>query len=94
MEQLAVLSIVCQNDHEKAARIAGKMELNENELAILMGMDKKDKKIIEIMEKSNGYRQEREIVTLDYQITHDKDDDEPSKITPKVDNKQKSLFEF
>ena len=54
----------------------------------------KDKKIIEIMEKSNGYRQEREIVTLDYQITHDKDDDEPSKITPKVDNKQKSLFEF
>ena len=70
------------------------MELNENELAILMGMDKKDKKIIEIMEKSNEYRQDREVITLDYQITHYKDDDEPSKITPKVDNKQKSLFEF
>ena len=95
MEQLAVISIVCQNDHEKAARIAGKMELNENELAILMGMEKKDKKINEIMEKSNEYRQEREVVTLDYQITHDKDeDDEPSKIVPKADNKQKSLFEF
>ncbi len=94
MEQLAVLSTICQNNHEKATRIAGKLELNENELAILMGIDKKDKKINEIMEKSNEYRQEREVITLDYQITHDKDDDEPSKITPKVDNKQKSLFEF
>jgi len=94
MEQLAVLSIVCQNDYEKAAKMAGKMELNENELAILMGMDKKDKKIIEIMEKSNEYRQEREVVTLDYQITHNKDDDESKKITPKADDKQKSLFEF
>ena len=95
MEQLAVLSTVCQNNHEKATRIAGKLELNENELAILMGIDKKDKKINEIMEKSNEYRQEREVITLDYQITHDKDeDDEPSKIVPKADNKQKSLFEF
>ena len=75
--------------------MAGKMELNENELAILMGMDKKDKKINEIIEKSNKYRQEREVLTLDYQITHEKDqDDEPSKIIPKADNKQKSLFEF
>ncbi len=95
MEQLAVLSIVCQNDYKKAAKIAGKMELNGNELAILMGMDKKDKKINEIIEKSNKYRQEREVLTLDYQITHEKDqDDEPSKIIPKADNKQKSLFEF
>ncbi|MEC8996984.1 MAG: replication factor C large subunit [Candidatus Thermoplasmatota archaeon] len=95
MEQLAVLSTICQNNHEKATRIAGKLELNENELAILMGIDKKDKKINEIMEKSNEYRQEREVITLDYQITHDKDeDDEPSKIVPKADNKQKSLFEF
>ena len=95
MEQLAVLSIMCQSDHEKASRIAGKMELNENELAILMGTDKKDKKIRDIMEKSNDYRQERDVVTLDYQITHDKNDnDEPKRITPKSDNKQKSLFEF
>ncbi len=46
------------------------------------------------MEKSNEYRQEREVITLDYQITHDKDDDEPIRITPKADNKQKSLLEF
>ena len=71
------------------------LDLNEKELAILMGMDKKDKKINEIMEKSNEYRQEREVITLDYQITHNKDEeDEPSKIVPKADNKQKSLFEF
>jgi replication factor C large subunit len=95
MEQLAVLSIMCQSDHEKAARIAGKMELDENELAILMGIDKKDKRISDIMEKSKEYRQEREIVTLDYPIIHNKDDDEePKRITPKADSKQKSLFEF
>mgnify|MGYP001365774767 CR=1 FL=1 len=94
MEQLAVLSIVCQNDHDKAARIAGKLDLNENELAALMGIDKKDKRIAGIMEKSNNFRQEREVVTLDYPIIHEKEDEEPKRITPKTDDKQKSLFEF
>ena len=95
MEQLAVISVVCRCDMKQATKIAGKLELNENELAILMGIDKKDKKINKIMEKSNEYRQEREVVTLDYQITNDKEeDDEPRKIVPKADNKQKSLFEF
>ena len=94
MEQLAVLSIVCQNDHDKAARIAGKLDLNENELAALMGIDKKDKRIAGIMEKSNDFRQEREVVTLDYPIIHEKEDEEPKRITPKTDDKQKSLFEF
>ena len=94
MEQLAVLSIVCQNDHDKAARIAGKLDLNENELAALMGIDKKDKRIAGIMEKSNNFRQEREVVTLDYPIIHEKEDEEPKRITPKTDEKQKSLFEF
>ena len=94
MEQLAVLSIVCQNDHGKAARIAGKLDLNENELATLMGIDKKDRRIIDIMEKSNDFRQEREVVTLDYPIIHEKEDEEPKRITHKTDDKQKSLFEF
>ncbi len=94
MEQLAVLSIVCQNDHDKAARIAGKLDLNENELAALMGIDKKDKRITRIMGKSNNFRQEREVVTLDYPIIHEKEDEEPKRITPKTDDKQKSLFEF
>ena len=94
MEQLAVLSVVCRNNHAKAARIAGKLELNENELALLMGVDKKDKIISSIMEKSNEFRQEREVVTIDYTITHEKEDEEPKRITPKADGKQKSLFEF
>ena len=59
MEQLAVLSIVCQNDPDKAARITGKLDLNVNELATLIGIDKKDKRITDIMEKSNDFRQER-----------------------------------
>jgi replication factor C large subunit len=94
MEQLAVLSVVCRNNHAKASRIAGKLELNENELALLMGMDKKDKIISGIMGKSNEFRQEREVVTIDYAITHEKEDEEPKRITPKADAKQKSLFEF
>jgi len=94
MEQLAVLSLVCQSDHGKAARIAGKLDLNENELATLMGIDKKDKRITDIMEKSNDFRQESEVVTLDYPIIHEKKDEEPKRITPNADDKQKSLFEF
>ena len=48
------------------------------------------------MEKSQQFRQEREAVTLDYKPTFDNkdDEDEITKITPKADNKQKSLFEF
>ena len=96
MEQIAVISTICRNDRDKAARIAGKLDLNENELAILMGLSKKEKIIAEIMEKSQQFRQEREVVTLDYKPTFDNKDDEEeiTKITPKADNKQKSLFEF
>ena len=49
----------------------------------------------EIIEDSQEFRQEREVVTLDYMPILDNDeDDEPKKITPKSDSKQKSLFEF
>ena len=60
-----------------------------------MGIPKKDKIISEIIEESQEFRQEREVVTLDYRpIIDNNDEDEPKKITPKADNKQKSLFEF
>ena len=95
MEQIAVISIVCRNNLKEAAKISGRLDLNENELAILMGVPKKDKIITEIIEKSQEFRQEREVVTLDYRpILHNDEDDEPKKITPKADSKQKSLFEF
>ena len=94
MEQMAVLSIICQNNPKKAAKITGKLELNENELAILMNQSKKEKIITEIMTKSEQYRQQREVVTIDYRPSEQKKDEEPKKITPKTDNKQKSLFEF
>jgi replication factor C large subunit len=94
MEQLAVLSIICRSDRKEAARITGKLELDENELAILMGVSKKEKIITEIIEKSQEFRQEREIITLDYRPQIDEDKEEPKKITPKADSKQKSLFEF
>ena len=72
------------------------MDLNENELAILMDIEKKDKRISLIMEESQQYRQEREVVTLDYRAIEieEKEEKEPTKITPKNDSKQKSLFEF
>ena len=94
MEQLAVLSIICRSDRKEAARITGKLELDENELAILMGVPKKETIITEIIEKSQKFRQEREVVTLDYRPQIDEDKEEPTKITPKADSKQKSLFEF
>ena len=47
------------------------------------------------MVESQQYRQEKEIVTLDYiPVIEEKDEDEPKRIVPKNDNKQKSLFEF
>ena len=96
MEQLAVISAICKSDVSKAAKITGKMDLNENELAILMDIEKKDKRISLIMEEAQQYRQEREVVTLDYRAMEieEKEEKEPTKITPKNDSKQKSLFEF
>ena len=95
MEQIGVVSIICQNDSQKAAEIAGNLDLNENELAILLNTDKKDKKLISIIEDSQQYRQEKEIVTIDYiPKIEEKQDQEPKRIVPKNDNKQKSLFEF
>ena len=89
------MSIICQNDSQKAAEIAGSLDLNENELAILLNTDKKDKKLISIIEDSQQYRQEKDIVTIDYiPKIEEKEDQEPKRIIPKNDNKQKSLFEF
>ena len=96
MEQIAVISIICRSDKKEAAKITGKLDLNENELAILMGVPKKEKIISEIMDNSQKFRQQREVVTIDYKPTFDKKEDEKEnkKIVAKADNKQKSLFEF
>ena len=96
MEQIAVISIICRSDKKEAAKITGKLDLNENELAILMGIPKKESIISEIIEDSQPFRQQREVVTLDYKPTFDnkKDEEEVKKIVAKPDSKQKSLFEF
>ena len=61
-----------------------------------MGVPKKEKIISEIMDNSQEFRQQREVVTIDYKPTFDKkeDEEENKKIVAKPDNKQKSLFEF
>ena len=48
------------------------------------------------MDNSQKFRQQREVVTIDYKPTFDKkeDEEENKKIIAKPDNKQKSLFEF
>ena len=76
MEQIAVISIICRSDKKEAAKITGKLDLNENELAILMGVPKKEKIISEIMNNSQKFRQQREVVTIDYKPTFDKKEDE------------------
>ena len=64
------------------------------EFAETTGM-KKDKKLISIIEDSQQYRQEKDIVTIDYiPKIEEKEGQEPKRIVPKNDNKQKSLFEF
>ena len=60
-----------------------------------MKSGRKDKKLISIIEDSQQYRQEKDIVTIDYiPKIEEKEDQEPKRIVPKNDNKQKSLFEF
>jgi hypothetical protein len=47
------------------------------------------------MEESQQFRQKKEVVTLDYRALNiEEKEEEPTKITPKNDSKQKSLFEF
>ena len=70
MEQIGVISTICQNDGNKAAEIAGNLDLNENELAILLNTDKKNQKLISIMEQSQQYRQRKEIVTKPGKVTN------------------------
>ena len=56
-----------------------------------MGVPKKEKIISEIMDNSQKFRQQREVVTIDYKPTFDKkeDEEENKKIVAKPDNKQK-----
>ena len=105
LEQLAVVAASCRGDAEKAARIAGKLELTEGELAQLLGTTPKDHKLKVIMEASQPYRQEREVITLRTRppavkraaaASSGSDDEvaEPAKPDVAADRKQKSLFDF
>ena len=107
LEQLAVVATSCRGDAEKAARIAGKLELTEGELAQLLGTTPKDRKLKVIMEASQPYRQEREVITLKTRppavkraaaaaASSGSDDEaaEPAKPDVAADRKQKSLFDF
>ncbi len=107
LEQLAVVATSCRGDAEKAARIAGKLELTEGELAQLLGTTPKDRKLKVIMEASQPYRQEREVITLKTRppavkraaaaaASSGSDDEaaEPAKPDVAADRKQKRLFDF
>ena len=107
LEQLAVVAASCHGDAEKAARIAGKLELTEGELAQLLGTTPKDRKLKAIMEASQPFRQEREVITLRTRppaakraaaaaATDGSDDEaaEPAQPDVAADKAQKSLFDF
>ena len=101
LEQLAVVATSCRGDADKAARIAGKLELTEGELAQLLGTTPKDRKLKAIMEASQPFRQEREVITLKTRPTAVKraaaasdEAAEPPKPDVAADRKQKSLFDF
>ena len=101
LEQLAVVAASCRGDADKAACIAGKLELTEGELAQLLGTIPKDRKLKAIMEASQPYRQEREVITLKTRPPAAKraaaasdEAAEPEKPDVAADRKQKSLFDF
>mgnify|MGYP000309480258 FL=1 len=101
LEQLAVVATSCRGDADKAARIAGKLELTEGELAQLLGTTPKDRKLKAIMEASQPFRQEREVITLKTRPPAAKraaaasdEAAEPAKPDVAADRKQKSLFDF
>jgi replication factor C large subunit len=101
LEQLAVVAASCRGDADKAARIAGKLELTEGELAQLLSTTPKDRKLKAIMEAAQPFRQEREVITLKTRPTAAKraaaaSDEavEPAKPDVAADRKQKSLFDF
>ena len=101
LEQLAVVATSCRGDAEKAARIAGKLELTEGELAQLLGTTLKDRKLKAIMEASQPYRQERETITLKTRspaspraAAASDEAAEPAKPDVAADRTQKSLLDF
>jgi hypothetical protein len=103
LEQLAVVASSCHGDAKYAARIAGKLELTEAELAQLLSTNTKDSAVKAVMKASQEFRQEREVVTLKIPPSTKKtahisevkvEEAEPAKPDVAADKGQKSLFEF
>ena len=103
LEQLAVGAASCRGDAKKAARIAGKLELTEAELAQLLSTNTKDRTVKAVMEASQEFRQEREVITLKTlpsaqraaRAAEDEDEEtEPAKPDVAADKGQRSLFDF
>ena len=91
--QIHVLRKICLNDHDKASRIAGKANLTKEELAFLLDCKGSDGIVKGIMDESEKYREGKEIIKLK-NIPINKVEEVEEKIQPKVDPKQKNIFEF
>ena len=92
--QIPIIRMICLNDHDKAARIAGKANLSKEELMFLLNCKSTDSVLMNIMAESENYRNEREVIKLKNrpEILAESKDEE--KIRPKADPEQKNLFEF
>ena len=91
--QVQILRKICLNDHDKASRIAGKADLTKEELAFLLDCKGSDVIVKRIMEESEKYREEKEVIKLK-SVPVNVVEEVEEKIQPKADAKQKNLFEF
>ena len=91
--QIQILRKICLSDHDKASRIAGKADLTKEELAFLLDCKSSDGIVKRIMDASEEYREEKEVIKLKNMPINVVEEVE-EKIQPKADAKQKNLFEF
>ena len=91
--QIYVLRRICLKDHNKAAKIAGKVDLTKEELVFLLDCKSNDNIVKNIMDESEKYRGGKEIIKLKNRPENMIEEVE-EKIQPKADSKQKNIFEF
>ena len=102
-DQLPVMRAICRADAKLTARLAGKLELTDHEVAVLLDRPVRSRMVQAVMEASQALRPEREVITLPTRwafpekataMADDAADAPPKRPEPAADDKQKSLFDF
>lgn len=105
-DQLPIMRAICRADAKLTARLAGKLELTDHEVAELLDRPVRSRMVQAVMAASQEFRPEREVVTLPTRRVFpenepataddaaDAAEAPPPRPAPAADDKQKSLFDF